>query len=410
MSNRVFQVSSILLLITFQLISSFTFAQYKAVITDLNSNAELELMPNRSYYIQIKGRKSPLQTTLKSVEKQTIQFDSIRISPGNIDWISHKKFADTPYRKWCRNNLRNWGLCYTPNYDLSNNYLLEITRDTTQLLLDSEQFATPSNKKLLRVFIPQLAYNFLQQAKSPFRISGHQWAKTFLNGIVIGASMLYDQGIDDGIRNTYNQNSGPFRASKYVSMLGSVVGLGFTGLWLCKGLVSNNNKTTETSLLAFQAALTATVWNRVLKYSTLRERPYSAYQNNNSAFNFKGIKNLKTLYNKSDFHSFGSGHTTTAFALATVYAEQYQDVPMVKIACYTLAASVGVSRMIIHKHWSSDVLMAAMIGYACGKQVTSFKQKFFKNASSRFKIKTTVSTFACNEKTYPTFCITATPR
>jgi membrane-associated phospholipid phosphatase len=380
------------------------------VITDLNSNAELELMPNRSYYVQIKGRKSSFQTTLKSVEQQTLQFDSMSVSPENINWISHKKFADTPYRTWCRNNLRNWGLCYTPNYDLSNNYLLEITRDTTKLLLDSEQFATPSNKKLLRVFIPQLAYNFLQQAKSPFRISGHQWAKTFLNGIVIGASMLYDQGIDDGIRNTYNKNSGPFRASKYVSMLGSEVGLGFTGLWLCKGLLSNNNKTTETSLLAFQAALTATVWNRVLKYSTLRERPYSAYQNNHSAFNFRGIQNIKTLFNNSDYHSFGSGHTTTAFALATVFAEQYQDVPFVKIACYTLASSVGISRMVLHKHWSSDVLIAAMLGYACGKQVTSFKQKFLKQVSKKYKLNTSVSSMALNEKIFPTISFTALAR
>ena len=275
---------------------------------------------------------------------------------------------------------------------------------------DSEQFATPSNKKLLRVFIPQLAYNFLQQAKSPFRISGHQWAKTFLNGIVIGASMLYDQGIDDGIRNTYNQNSGPFRASKYVSMLGSEVGLGFTGVWLCKGLVSNNNKTTETSLLAFQAALTATVWNRVLKYSTLRERPYSAYQNNHSAFNFRGIQNIKTLFKNSDYHSFGSGHTTTAFALATVFAEQYQDVPFVKIACYTLASSVGISRMVLHKHWSSDVLIAAMLGYACGNQVTGFKQKFLKQVSKKYKLNTSVSSMALNEKIFPTISFTALAR
>jgi 5,10-methylene-tetrahydrofolate dehydrogenase/methenyl tetrahydrofolate cyclohydrolase len=77
-------------------------------------------------------------------------------------------------------------------------------------------------------------------------------------------------------------------------------------------------------------------------------------------------------------------------------------------ATVTLAHSASKNLTEIIK--DADVLIAAMIGYACGKQVTSFKQKFFKHASSRFNIKTTVSTFACNEKTYPTFCITATPR
>jgi membrane-associated phospholipid phosphatase len=387
-----------------------TQAQFKGVITDLNSNAELELGIKNKYYVNVKGSSKAIFTSLLSIQSNSITFDSLNVSPESINWISKNLFNDSPYKLWCRSNLRNWGLCKTPDYDFQNNHLLEILPDSAKMLIDSDRIETPTNKQLLRTFIPQLGYNFWQQTKAPFRISGQQWAKTFLNSIILGALLLYDQGIDDGLRQVYNENSGPYKASKQVSRLGAEVGLGFTGFWLGKGLLTKNNKATETSLLALQAALTSTVWNRLLKYSTLRERPYSAYQNNNSAFNFKGIKNLKTLYNKSDFHSFGSGHTTTAFALATVYAEQYQDVPMVKIACYTLAASVGVSRMIIHKHWSSDVLMAAMIGYACGKQVTSFKQKFFKHASSRFKIKTTVSTFACNEKTYPTFCITATPR
>ena len=241
-------------------------------------------------------------------------------------------------------------------------------------------------------------------------MEGYRWGKTFLNAIIFGTIVFSDKGIDDALRVTYNSNSFPVKSSKVLSLLGAEVGLGFTTLWLGKGLLLNQNKSTETSLLALQAALTATIWNRAVKYATLRERPYSAYANNTDQFNIQGFKSKVNLYGNSDFHSLGSGHTATAFALATVFAEQYQDIPLVKVICYTLAATVGVSRMLIHKHWSSDVLLGAAIGYGCGKQVTSFKQKFYKNNSKKYKIDTSISPFAISNKVFPTLSLTASLR
>lgn len=397
--------TTILLYLLFSLgFSAVGFAQYKAIITDLNTNAELEIAKNKTYYLQQIGNKHLFQTKLIEVKNELLIFDSVQLKVDQISWMSSSYFKNNSYKQWCRNHLRNWGLCHTPDFDLQQNHLLEITNDTASLLLDSSKFSRPNNKQLLHAFIPQLAYNLKMQAISPFRISGQQWAKTFLNVFVIGAVSLTDQVIDDGLRKTYNQNSFPVRSSNYISLIGSEVGLGFTALWLGKGLLTHSSKSTETALLAFQAALSATVWNRVLKYSTLRERPYSAYQNNHTSFSALGPTKLKTYFTNSDYHSFGSGHTATAFALATVFAEQYEDVPFIKVICYSLATAVGLSRMTQHKHWGSDVLMGAMLGYACGKQITSMKQIYYKKVSKKYKIDTSISPFAFADKVYPTLC------
>ena len=66
----------------------------------------------------------------------------------------------------------------------------------------------------------------------------------------------------------------------------------------------------------------------------------------------------------SNYHSFPSGHTAQAFAAATFLSEEYKDkfrwIPYVS---YGIAGSVGAMRMFNNKHFISDVLVGAGIGY-----------------------------------------------
>jgi len=68
-------------------------------------------------------------------------------------------------------------------------------------------------------------------------------------------------------------------------------------------------------------------------------------------------------------HSFPSGHTTAAVAVATVVAEEWHGVPGVAVAAYGLAGLVGVSRINDDAHWASDVVAGAVLGWACGHAV-----------------------------------------
>lgn len=65
--------------------------------------------------------------------------------------------------------------------------------------------------------------------------------------------------------------------------------------------------------------------------------------------------------------SFYSGHTSTAFAAASATCLKKADA-----LCYSslaLAASVGYLRMAANKHWLSDVVVGAGVGYAFGRYI-----------------------------------------
>lgn len=62
--------------------------------------------------------------------------------------------------------------------------------------------------------------------------------------------------------------------------------------------------------------------------------------------------------------SFPSGHTTQAFAAATFLSEEYKDsYKWMPYASYGVASSVGILRVANNRHYISDVLVGAGIGF-----------------------------------------------
>ena len=76
-------------------------------------------------------------------------------------------------------------------------------------------------------------------------------------------------------------------------------------------------------------------------------------------------KNLTHIQrpDQSDFQSFPSGHTATAFMGADILFREYKDVsPFIGIAGYAVAVATGTMRIINNKHWFSDVITGAGVG------------------------------------------------
>lgn len=66
--------------------------------------------------------------------------------------------------------------------------------------------------------------------------------------------------------------------------------------------------------------------------------------------------------NNRNHYSFPSGHTSTAFASATMLQMWYG--PAVGVPAYAMAALTAFQRLDDNQHWLSDVLMGAGIGIA----------------------------------------------
>jgi membrane-associated phospholipid phosphatase len=69
--------------------------------------------------------------------------------------------------------------------------------------------------------------------------------------------------------------------------------------------------------------------------------------------------------------SFPSGHTAIAFAISAALDRTLELPPAWTAVLYGAAVMTGLSRMYDRRHWLSDVLAAAAIGYSFGQAVGS---------------------------------------
>jgi membrane-associated phospholipid phosphatase len=179
------------------------------------------------------------------------------------------------------------------------------------------------------------------------------------------------------------RNSSPTlqKVSKQVTNFGgpyeayTLLGLG------AYGFVFKNEKMKTTTLLATQSYITGALMESVLKTITGRQRPYYTDSTKIQAeptFHGPFYKAPRASNGKKTNSSFPSGHTTVAFAAATVYAMEYKDKPLVPIIAYSAATLIGISRLTENKHWATDVLTGAALGYLTGRLVVNNYHRYAK--------------------------------
>lgn len=169
--------------------------------------------------------------------------------------------------------------------------------------------------------------------------------------------------IQSNRNNTYDDIS--YFLEKAGNGIYQISGLTATYLY---GYYTSNNKLAETSLLAIESFAISGIFAQCIKISTHRSRPYQGY----------GEKHwfASNLISRNNV-SFPSGHTTSAFSLATVLSMQYNKLS-VSIPAYTLATLVAISRIYDKKHWASDVFAGAVLGHFVAKMVVNINQKSLK--------------------------------
>jgi len=138
---------------------------------------------------------------------------------------------------------------------------------------------------------------------------------------------------------------------------------------------NNDNYYDENSgVLLFLSELTGAGFTYGIKQIFKRERPFVTLD-----------KVHFDKYNSpTDRYSFPSGHTATAFSMATSLTLRYPDKPAIIAVSYLYAAIVGYGRIYLGVHYPSDILGGMIIGggsaalvYSLRKEIIDLKNNLF---------------------------------
>lgn len=136
------------------------------------------------------------------------------------------------------------------------------------------------------------------------------------------------------------------------SNIGLGIELGTAGLMYAIGCTGNRSSyAANTGWTALEAMGTANGITLLLKAATNREY---AYKPGSQGDFWAGGK------------SFPSGHAASSFAFASVIAHRYPNKRWLKWSAYGLATGVSLVRLAGKRHFPSDTLVGATVGYVTG--------------------------------------------
>ncbi len=151
---------------------------------------------------------------------------------------------------------------------------------------------------------------------------------------------------------------------KFLSNKYMLAGLPVT--MLASGLIFKDRKLILTSRLMVESFLITGKITMIGKGMFGRARPYTG----EGPLDFAWLK----FNAKQERRSLPSGHVSSAFAIVTVLAKQY-DSWWMEIPAYTVGIAVAFQRMESRSHWGADVIVGAALGYGVGSTlVNRYKQ------------------------------------
>lgn len=213
--------------------------------------------------------------------------------------------------------------------------------------------------KINKEFLIGFGNDVYELAKSPGSWEGKDWLRLTA---VLGAGALlyvYDQKIYDWSQDRRTPATDDW--AQFGSHIGNGLFLGglIASLYL-GGEIFNEKGLRKTALLSLESWLTAGAFVLGMKAIVGRARPYTGL----------GSRDFNPFTLDSDYHSFPSGHAVSAFAVAAVIADQTKGI-LVDMLAYSFSTLAAVSRVHESKHWASDVLIGAALGYFIGKKICS---------------------------------------
>ena len=217
-----------------------------------------------------------------------------------------------------------------------------------------------------------LGSDIKQEFTKPFHMKRRDWVNLGKFALVEVALGFADESIQKNVYALRNRSAGVRNVGGFITRFGGVyefAGLGAFGLY---GILAKSEKVKTTTLLATQSVITAVLAEALIKTIAGRTRPNFYPDNVEAEPKFLGPlgKTGRASNGSKSNSSFPSGHTTAAFSAATVFAVEYKNKPYIPIIAYSAATLVALSRLTENKHWATDLVAGAALGYLNGRQVS----------------------------------------
>ena len=226
-----------------------------------------------------------------------------------------------------------------------------------------------------------LGSDLKQEITAPFHFKKRDWIKVGKIAAVTSILLIADEPVQRVALKIRDSSAVVRGVSGYITNFGGVYETYTLAALGAYSFIFRNKKLQTTTLLATQAYLTGGAMESLLKFLSGRQRPYYYDPHSVEAeprFHGPFSKSGRDINGKSLNSSFPSGHTTVAFAAATVFALEYKDKPLIPILSYSVATLIGLSRITENKHWTTDVFLGAVLGYFTGKQVVNNYHRYAK--------------------------------
>lgn len=130
------------------------------------------------------------------------------------------------------------------------------------------------------------------------------------------------------------------------------------------GLAEHSPYARNSGLLAAEGLIDTQIFSFVIKNAVGRLKPSDIPAHGNlrdTWFKYKG--------SLSNGGSFPSGHSVSAFAVATVFAVRYREHKWVPWVSYAVATALALTRLPDQAHFPSDIFFGAATGYGIGRFV-----------------------------------------
>ncbi len=222
-----------------------------------------------------------------------------------------------------------------------------------------------------RSYFQLLGSNIKQEFTKPFHMTHSDLGNLAKFAVVEIGLGFADEPIQRAATDLRNKNPNVHSVGKFISNFGGAYEVYTHSGFELYDILFKSTKVKTTTLLATQAVITGALVESVIKTISGRTRPNYYSPDVIARPTFKGpFANTSKDYNgKRSNSSFPSGHTTVAFAAATVFAVEYRNKPYIPIIAYSASTLIALSRITENKHWATDIVAGAALGYLTGRQV-----------------------------------------